>query len=242
MCKVHKEKRKVKNGTIMFNFKSVEKKYLEEIANVSMTYNKTIIKRPLYCPICDLPQNPIRINANTFEIESKIQYAIVKYECNACLKGYLAIYEIDIENCSSVFKMFYPSVPSSFNDKIIEKTSPRFIKMYNQALASEKLENTELAAIGFRAALEILIKDYAVNELGASLEEVEKKTLHKAISDHLDSELVKSADVVRILGNDNTHYVQQYPEHDFEVLKDYMDIFISQIRVKLKIKYPPVAR
>lgn len=47
--------------------------------------------------------------------------------------------------------------------------------MYNQALQSEFHKNIELAAVGYRSALEILIKDYAVNELGLNPEEVSSK-------------------------------------------------------------------
>ena len=33
-----------------------------------------------------------------------------------------------------------------------------------------------------------------------------------------------------------------YPEHDFQILKKYMDVFISLIETKLLIANPPVAR
>lgn len=49
--------------------------------------------------------------------------------------------------------------------------------MYNQALRSESKGDIELAAIGFRSALEILVKDYAVNELKINVEEVSRKSL-----------------------------------------------------------------
>ena len=52
----------------------------------------------------------------------------------------------------------------------------------------------------------------------------------------------KCADVVRILGNDNTHYERDYESIDFKVLKQYLNIFIEMIEVQIKIKNPPVSR
>ena len=105
--------------------------------------------------------------------------------------------------------------------------------MYNQALQCEKNGNFELAAVGFRAALEILVKDYAIKELKIDSETVSGKTLFNAIGEYLDEKpLVTSADVIRILGNDYAHYERKYPEHDFEILKEYME------RINLSQKFP----
>ena len=56
-------------------------------------------------------------------------------------------------------------------------------------------------------------------------------------------DLTSTADVVRILGNDYVHAQKKYPEHDFEVLKNYMDIFVGLMRCSVEqIKLPPVER
>lgn len=70
-----------------------------------------------------------------------------------------------------------------------------------------------------------------------------KKKLFDAISQYLNQpDLINTADVVRILGNDYTHYKRKYPQHDFELLKGYMDIFLKQIEVQYMINHPPVSR
>ena len=48
-----------------------------------------------------------------------------------------------------------------YKDVYKRQISERFIDMYNQALQAEYNQNFELAAIGFRSSLEILVKDYA---------------------------------------------------------------------------------
>lgn len=72
--------------------------------------------------------------------------------------------------------------------------------------------------------------------------QVSKMKLIESISRYLSKDLANSADVVRILGNDYTHYKRKYPEIDFEILKKYMDIFIQQMEVSYMIKNPPVGR
>ena len=56
-----------------------------------------------------------------------------------------------------------------------------------------------MAAVGYRSALEILIKDYAINDLHEPSEKVVKLDLFHAISNYLSSDTVNAADVVRIL-------------------------------------------
>lgn len=70
-----------------------------------------------------------------------------------------------------------------------------------------------------------------------------KKHLDEAIEEFLPNYKYKNvADVVRILGNDTTHYEKKYEEIDFSVLKQYLDIFIEVIDVEIKMKNPPVKR
>ena len=54
--------------------------------------------------------------------------------------------------------------------------------------------------------------------------------------------MLSTADVVRILGNDHTHYERKYPELEFNLLQKYMDIFINLVQTKLLIANPPVSR
>lgn len=91
-----------------------------------------------------------------------------------------------------------PIVP--YRNDNLASISERFIDMYNQALTSEHNQNYELAAIGYRSALEILVKDYAIQELNEPEETVSKKSLCDAIAKYLSQpDLVATADVVRIL-------------------------------------------
>lgn len=164
------------------------------------------------------------------------------YQCNSCGKKYLATYDIDIKSKKGTFKAFYPVLAVTYENDLLQSVSPRFVDLYGQALRAEANGDIDIAATGYRNALECLVKDYAINELHEKQETVERKSLFDAISAYLDEALLKTADVVRILGNDYTHYTQKYQDIEFENLKAYMEIFISLVETKVRINHPPVSR
>lgn len=101
----------------------------------------------------------------------------------------------------------------------------------------------DLAGMGYRKSLEYLVKDYAITELKKPEQEVSKKKLYNAIEEYLPNNmLINAADVVRILGNDKTHFQEKFQEYDVEVIKEYLDILIDQITILLKLSHPPVSR
>lgn len=198
---------------------------------------------PAQCPHCGLGCDPIILEkqlASPFTAQPP-RFVFLIFQCTACKKLFTATYEI--KNGQSYMCCMTPSKPSMFSDEHLEKVSPRFIEVYNQALRAKSNRDFDLAAIGYRAALEILVKDYAIKELNEPPENVIRKSLCDSISDYLpDDSFINTADVVRILGNDHAHYVRKYPTFDFDLIQSYMDIFIGLIRVKLLTAHPPVSR
>ena len=200
-------------------------------------------QKPSICPHCSLGTDALLKEKHVTILRSKNLLLSGVCECTACKKAFFFVSESkDGKDAEFIFQ--YPSfdfVP--YTNQLLSQISDHFIDMYNQALRAEHNQNYELAAIGYRSALEILIKDYAIKELGKSTEEVSSKKLVKAIEEYLAApDLVKTADVVRILGNDYTHYGRKHPEHDFQLLKEYMVIFLKQVEVLYMIKHPPVSR
>lgn len=202
------------------------------------------IPKPMLCPHCLVYVDGVQTYSVLLAGNSEHdRIGVAAYQCTHCQKRFVVIYGIDFKVGSATFEMIYPSANLEFQDKRLEIFSPRFMTMYNQALQCEKNGNFELAAVGFRAALEILVKDYAIKELKIDSETVSGKILFNAIGEYLDEKpLVTSADVIRILGNDYAHYERKYPEHDFEILKEYMEIFIHLVGTKLRLAHPPVSR
>lgn len=194
------------------------------------------------CPYCGISTDATRIDVKAFSITDGI-IADVIYKCTSCDKIFHVSYKKMKDEEIFILYSVFPNFQGKEFSKEIQSVSPRFIKLYNQAYKAEYDTNYELAGCGYRNALEVLIKDYAINILGEKKEDVVKYKLYKAIELYLkDVDMSNCADVVRILGNDNTHYERDYENIDFDVLKQYLNIFIEMIEVQIKIKNPPVSR
>lgn len=201
------------------------------------------LKKPMCCPYCNAFEDGTNIDRKLLTLGNGKYHGVVLYRCTYCRQSYTVIYDIDTLKKKGNFGTFFPIASVTYENKLLANLSQKFIDMYNQALRAELKGDIELAAIGFRQALECLVKDYAINELEKPSEEVSRKKLFAAISEYLgEQDLIKTADVVRILGNDYAHYERKYPEHDFQLLKNYMEIFIRLVETKVMIAHPPVSR
>lgn len=199
-------------------------------------------EKPSVCPYCGFGTDSTTTDKILWGFNNSDNILVVNTRCTNCGKQF--IYASEIKNKKEgIFATMYPQQNVVFHSDLIQSVSERFIDLYNQARDAENRGAIDLASFGYRASLEVLVKDYAINELHRSYDEVVKKSLCEAIVEYLeDDALIKSADVIRMLGNDYAHYERRYPEHDFAILKKYMEIFIHLVETKLMIAHPPVSR
>ncbi|WAX05235.1 hypothetical protein AC844P1_00024 [Anaerostipes phage AC844P1] len=194
---------------------------------------------PVECPHCGAYSTPqIVASSNLDFLNYKLWLFVFFNDC--CEKHSYALYKRMGENAEflGILPVFHKTyqLPES-----IQKISPRFVSLFNQCFDAEENGSVELAGSGYRNALEILIKDYAIQELQKNKKEVCKKSLSKCIEDYLPTvSLAQSADVIRVLGNDHTHYERKYGDIDLEVLKRYLHIFINTIDCDYLIRHPIV--
>lgn len=199
--------------------------------------------KPTICPLCEAYVDSTQLASALFQRAELPHYGVVHYRCQHCQKSYLVAYEIDTDNRTTRVAAFLPTLSAAYTNEIIENFSEGFIRYYNQALRAEQAGDSELAAAGYRIALENLVKDYAINELQKPRDEVVRKKLFDAIGDYLgERDLIATADVVRILGNDCAHYERRYPQHDLTLLKKYLGIFVRLVETKYLIAHPPFGR
>ena len=199
--------------------------------------------KPATCPHCGVSVDAVLGERSVISVDSSYLLSSA-CRCTACGKTFFfSCRRIQSSSAQAQIVAIWPTSDSPYTNDNLSIISPRFINMYNQALRAESKGDIELAAIGFRSALEILVKDFAVNELKIDVDEVSKKSLCNAIGEYLNQEyLIKTADVVRIFGNDYTHYQEKYPDKDFSILKSYMQIFLQLIDTQYMINHPPVSR
>lgn len=225
-----------------YNYRNEKYKYMFGVNENDSDFN---IQRPLFCPICGKEQVPEIIDRKLFLQNRNRRYGAICYRCSSCNEYYVVTYDINRKDrfCSGYTFCPQPSF-DKYTDNDLEALSPRYVEASQQALNAESRGDIELAAIGYRFALECLVKDYAIKELKQPVDEVKGKALYNSLWDYLSEqkELLKSSDVVRILGNDYAHYDRKYPQYDFSVLKQYFEVFTTLLRIKFKANHPPVAR
>lgn len=197
-------------------------------------------KKPATCPYCDNFIEPVPVGFSKLSYGANSIALLVSYRCPACNKKFIGIYVLDGDNAD-----FLSMVPIANEEKLSDafgKISPRFVAIHQQAFRAEARGDAEISIVGYRTAMEILLKDYAVGMLKKSEAEVSGKGLRKTIDDYAPKEVAAAADVVRIIGDDYTHYVNGHPDVEFDEFKNYYDALLSYIVCQYKLANPPVRR
>lgn len=197
---------------------------------------------PKNCPICGVANSPTLIGTDIVDYYGNEKLQTISWKCTNCFNKYVTGHtRKDLDNKKLNFLFIYPSpTPREFSE-LIKNLSPRFIDIYKEGYYCENAGFLTSAGISYRLALEILIKDYAIVELQKDEKEVTSKKLYAAIEDYLPNvDFQRVADVIRLKGNDYTHFKEKYDQVDFVMFKDYLNIFIDLVEVQLKINHPPI--
>ena len=121
-----------------------------------------------------------------------------------------------------------------FDERIIN-LSPQFDKIYNQALAAETMSLDEIAGLGYRKAMEFLVKDFAIHKNPENTADIKKQPLAQCIKNYISSEDIKTlAERCAWIGNDEAHYVRVQEDRDVSDMKSFiqaMVFFISMILI-----------
>lgn len=200
------------------------------------------IEIPTLCPLCLVSNNPITELMGFKKLNSSCTICAYSHECTSCHEYHFTLQKY-VQKRNFGVMMIYPDVNNKKFDNVISKTSEKFISIYQQAEFAESHNCYELAGMGYRAALEVLIKDYALNVLHDNKQDIEKLTLNSAIEHYFkgkDSEINNiAANVVRINGNNFVHWnkPEDFNSKDaLDTLKEYFDIFVKVITIKIKTK------
>ena len=124
--------------------------------------------------------------------------------------------------------------------KTIHKISPEFEKIYNQAYHAEQIQLDQICGVGYRKALEFLIKDYLISQVAdddATKEAIKKTFLDKCIQDYVPNQHIKIVARRAVwLGNDETHYTRKWANKDVSHLKSLIDLTVRWIESDIETK------
>ena len=112
----------------------------------------------------------------------------------------------------------------------MEALSPQFVTVYTQARAAESYRLDEIAGMGYRKALEFLVKDYAIKRSPESEFGIRKAFLGSVISNHIDDPNVRQvAERATWLGNDESHYDRRWIGKDIGDLKTLIQLTVNAV-------------
>lgn len=173
---------------------------------------------PDTCPRChrSVVVNPI----HTSLVGDKAQ-SLFRCTSASCQELFLGNYQRNMNNGWFMPTKLSPvKVREREFQQTIAETSPTFVEIYNQAVAAEAEELTQLVGIGLRKSLEFLIKDFSVLQHPDETDAIRALQLSPCITKYVSDQNIKDcAKRAAWLGNDESHYTRKWEDKDISDLK-----------------------
>ena len=198
---------------------------------------KISLELPAKCPCCGTTYSRTPECTNYFQKDSGIIIANSTYFCPTCGNCFFVVYLVEEDfpepYGNPLIQYPEPSETTSFS-KELSTLTPKFVKIYQQAEKAENSGLTELCGIGYRKALEFLVKDYAISQHPDKESEIVSSFLGNCINDFIDNEKIKTlAKASAWIGNDETHYVRKHQDYDVQDLKRFIKATVAYIESEL---------
>lgn len=189
-----------------------------------------IDKIPNNCPYCHKSIDPKIIGNNYSSIHLEIIYKCTSLDCK---KLFIGRYCNDYNEKYSFYQTNIGDFKSVDFSETINKISDNFVKIYNEAHFAEQNQLNQICGVGYRKALEFLIKDYLINLNPKNKENIKKKFLGTCIKEDVnDLRIKKVAERAVWLGNDETHYVKIWEDKNLEDLKKLIQLTMHWIEME----------
>lgn len=207
-----------------------------EYAKFGNGHNQTyVIDEPDECPLCHFSIKPVKLHVHPYYRESD-RYISCLYLCNRCNRPFVALFEctnrtVKFEENNYLRADLEYLGPKHFLaktfDQQISDLSPQFVKIFNQAAAAESQELDEIAGIGYRKAIEFLVKDFAIHLHPEDPDAIKRKPLARCIEEYIDNPQIKLlASRAVWIGNDETHYIRKQEDRDIEDMKKFINAMV----------------
>lgn len=209
---------------------------VKELAKFNPTTTATYaIEEPDECPLCHFSIKPVKLHTHSYFHGSE-KYISEMYLCNHCHKPFVALFKcksstVHVEGANLLTAELEYLGPKHFTpkdfDAQIRDLSPQFVKIYNQAAAAEAHELDEIAGIGYRKAIEFLVKDFAIHLHPDDAEAIKRKFLSSCIQDYITSSEIKRLATGAVwIGNDETHYIRRQEDRDVGDMKRFIQAMV----------------
>jgi hypothetical protein len=169
------------------------------------------------CPSCNKGIKPTYISHVPF-----LKKLVVIESCPLCQELIISIFKYDtiyLKRWMLYTTYPYNEDPEKFSSEVTF-ISESFVNIYNQAKLAETVGLKDICGMGYRKALEHLVKDYAKLEYPEESSSIDKRPLKQCIEAYIQHPKMKSCILgATYLGNDETHYIRKIANKDIEDLK-----------------------
>ena len=206
------------------------------------------IEYPSKCPICKGFGKPTCLysayieNSEHLNFDNPTPDLFVVFFCSSCnrvfIGNYLISYERNPRGCRAL--SFEPNQTPNKKQfpSNIEELSPDFCQIYNQAYAAQQNSLDSISGMGYRKALEFLVKDYAISNTPAEETRIVKLPLAKCINQYIENDRIRKLALASAwLGNDETHYERKNSQYSVGDLIAFIDAMVSFIDYELSVNH-----
>ena len=189
---------------------------------------------PTECPLCHTASDPVFVSGYVINKDEYNTFLYVTFLCLRCKKAFISMYHLH-GGSTCTFISTYPRTSKhiSFQEQI-NALSPSFVVICNQAAFAESHNLNEISGIGYRKALEFLIKDYAIHIHPEKSDDIKKDFLSNVIKKYVDDEKIRTiAERATWIGNDETHYIRIFDGYDVGTMKEFILAVVSMIHTDL---------
>lgn len=202
------------------------------------SFNATL-KLPSQCPICKTGYADPPLISYLIQSDDSVEapYLYTLYFCPHCEKCFMIKYitlgpydHFDAE----IWEIFpHPNNCTDFPARI-SNLSSKFVEIYTQAEKAENSGLSEICGLGYRKALEFLLKDFAIHTHPESAEQIKSAPLSQCVKKYISMENIRTlAERSAWLGNDEAHYIKKHNDRDVSDMKSFIEACVYFISMTL---------
>lgn len=180
------------------------------------------------CPICHVALHPDILQTVIFD-----EKLYIVASCPSCDGVFFLTYYEEVRKNYYLECVFPNKFESVALPESIETLSPKFSEVYSQAESAEEQGLTQICGMGYRRALEFLVKDYLCQDDSEHKEEIQKQPLAACIKNRISDHRIKTlAERATWIGNDETHYIRKHENLDVQDMKRFIHAMMAYIEAE----------
>lgn len=184
---------------------------------------------PDACPVCHRYSEIQVVAADLVENGASVQ-AIFRCAYAGCRHHFFCYYGPPPNDAILSVRPVKP-VLSSFPEAV-SAISPAFLSVFAEAEEAAQMGLNQIGGPGYRKAFEFLIKDYAKSIAPDRAAEIEAKFAGAVVSDFVGDPRIQAVAKRSLwLGNDETHYLRKWTDHDVSDLVTLIKLTANWIEI-----------